>query len=356
MPKAKYQLPPRSLNDACATGDVKLLNLAIGGHPNGVDRVDEATGVGGLHVACTYGKEDIVATMIRDRGADVDIRSATGHTPLMCASRNGKESIVKMLIEAGADPALYNSELLTAEDYAAAMAHNRIVSYLRDGVAAPQLPAAEAAAKGNLHRLKKLRDADAFAPTAAEFHAAIDGLIAVRRGSRSATPEPPCVAGRHTAVIQWMLAVDATLAEAPLKEVTPLVRAVEADCHPLFELLLEHGVDPTAPSLRDGDAGMVEPPAPQAPVHIAKALERTDMARRLDVIATDAQYEALQQRKREGIEHSLRADWVANLRAVKKERERLREEARAAQAAEEAAAEAAAEAQKGGAPGDEAGA
>merc|ERR1719504_488820 len=53
-----------------------------------------------------------------DFGADVNIASKSGCTPLMSAARNGLQEMVKGLVNIGADLAAVDNEGLTAFDYA----------------------------------------------------------------------------------------------------------------------------------------------------------------------------------------------------------------------------------------------
>ena len=50
-----------------------------------------------------YNKDTVVALCI-EKGAKVDMENNNGVTPLMAAARDGLTGIVKMLLEAGADP------------------------------------------------------------------------------------------------------------------------------------------------------------------------------------------------------------------------------------------------------------
>ena len=50
-----------------------------------------------------YNKDTVVALCI-EKGAKVDLQNNNGVTPLMAAARDGLTAIVKMLLEAGADP------------------------------------------------------------------------------------------------------------------------------------------------------------------------------------------------------------------------------------------------------------
>jgi ankyrin repeat protein len=73
-----------------------------------------------LHYAAAGGADDIARVLLA-QGAKIDAESplASGeYTPLMMAAREGKESTVRLLLEAGADARRTNSEGLTAAQIA----------------------------------------------------------------------------------------------------------------------------------------------------------------------------------------------------------------------------------------------
>lgn len=70
-----------------------------------------------LHYAATKGHLAIM-TLLLDNHAYIDAESPNGTTPLMMAAFYGTPSAVKLLLEAGADPMLKNTQGLTAIDFA----------------------------------------------------------------------------------------------------------------------------------------------------------------------------------------------------------------------------------------------
>jgi ankyrin repeat protein len=79
-----------------------------------------------LHYAGAGDAADIARVLIA-RGAALDARAPGGLTPLMMAAREGQESAVAVLLEAGANTSLKSSDGMTAADFADRMDKPRIV-------------------------------------------------------------------------------------------------------------------------------------------------------------------------------------------------------------------------------------
>ncbi len=75
------------------------------------------TGWAPLHYAATNGHLDVM-NLLLEENAYIDATSPNGTTPLMMAAHYGTSSAVKLLLEAGADPMLKNSQGLSAIDFA----------------------------------------------------------------------------------------------------------------------------------------------------------------------------------------------------------------------------------------------
>jgi len=70
-----------------------------------------------LHFAAAAGDDEITKLLLA-RGAAVDARAPAGFTALMLAAREGQQSTAMVLLEAGADASLVNSEKLNAAQIA----------------------------------------------------------------------------------------------------------------------------------------------------------------------------------------------------------------------------------------------
>jgi len=83
-----------------------------------------------LHYAAAGGSEDIARQLIA-RKAKLDAvspRESGAYTPLMMAAREGQSALVRLLMEAGANPSLKNSEGLSAAQIAQRAGHTDIAA------------------------------------------------------------------------------------------------------------------------------------------------------------------------------------------------------------------------------------
>ncbi len=71
-----------------------------------------------LHAACYQGNYAVVQLLLKQPGIELDTLDIDGRTPLMWAVERGHESIIGLLLENGADPAIKNAEAKTAAEIA----------------------------------------------------------------------------------------------------------------------------------------------------------------------------------------------------------------------------------------------
>ena len=86
-----------------------------------------------LHYAATGGHIAVMRLLL-DNHAYIDAASPNGSTPLMMAAQYGTNDAVKLLIDAGADPALKNVQGLTAMDFARQVQREDTVLLIAAGV------------------------------------------------------------------------------------------------------------------------------------------------------------------------------------------------------------------------------
>ena len=65
-----------------------------------------------------------------ENGACIDAQSQYGFTPIYMAAQEGKEEVVKFLLEAGADDSLPNDEGFCPLDVAMQQGHDDVVSLI----------------------------------------------------------------------------------------------------------------------------------------------------------------------------------------------------------------------------------
>ena len=85
----------------------------------------------GLHCASFFGIVELVTVLINDQGYGVDQQDCTGRTPLTWAARNGREGVVKLLLEReNVDPNLVDTNGNGPLGCAAANGHEGVVKLL----------------------------------------------------------------------------------------------------------------------------------------------------------------------------------------------------------------------------------
>ena len=147
---------------------------------------------GALHYAIFNGHTELARFLVA-RGAEVNARSPNGSTPLMMAAREGREDLIKHLLESGADPRLKNDWGDNALALAMRYDHYRIGKMISSpeefaiAVKAPKETFGEAnrsaAAPSKIEDLlRQIREAEAEGRPSAELHKQLlDAVNAFRR-------------------------------------------------------------------------------------------------------------------------------------------------------------------------------
>ncbi len=106
-PPAEQVVPPLvAAAHGCHLTNVELL-LARG---SSVNEREPKYQDSALNRAATHGCTDVVARLLQDKDIDVDHQDVDGDTALIGAAGNGHTKIVTLLLDAGADPTLENSD------------------------------------------------------------------------------------------------------------------------------------------------------------------------------------------------------------------------------------------------------
>ena len=125
------------------------LLLEVGDNPNlltqsgeivisTVSQIKSENGSAILHVASLYGHSSVVSTLLNN-GADPNIATNDGRTPLMIASENGYADVVELLLEKNVPVNTQNTEGTTAISIASQNGHSSVVSILLNNGADPNI-------------------------------------------------------------------------------------------------------------------------------------------------------------------------------------------------------------------------
>jgi uncharacterized protein len=83
-----------------------------------------------LHAVLALSKDAAVTRLLIERGADVNAVQAAGYRPLHQAATTGREDLVRMLLDAGADKTAGCDRGKTPEDYARERGHPAVAEML----------------------------------------------------------------------------------------------------------------------------------------------------------------------------------------------------------------------------------
>jgi ankyrin repeat protein len=126
------QATPNELHNAAKRGDLEMVQQLLGTRImlNAINDADD-TGFTAVMYAAKVGDSTILKLLI-DNGADVNSQNIAGATALMLASKYGHLNAVKKLIAAGANPYLKTNNKYTAQNLASMYGHDDVVDYLKN--------------------------------------------------------------------------------------------------------------------------------------------------------------------------------------------------------------------------------
>lgn len=118
----------KALSLAIVNGFENLVSVMVQDNDVNVNETDGAK-VAPLHWAAAFNRGNAAYCLIAF-GAEVDLKTNLGMTPLMYAAQNGYQEMVGLLLSCGADASLKNKNQKTAVDLALMNGHNGIVQMI----------------------------------------------------------------------------------------------------------------------------------------------------------------------------------------------------------------------------------
>lgn len=124
----------QELIEACRTGDlIKVKELISAGADISYESDDtDDYGATTLIIAAGENQLDVLKYIIEHSNTNINVTDYSGRTPLIIAATNGFIDVVKYLVEKKAAVNMYDTDGLTALDYAVEFEHEDVAEYLLD--------------------------------------------------------------------------------------------------------------------------------------------------------------------------------------------------------------------------------
>jgi cytohesin len=256
---------------AASRGNVETVRalLSGGANPNAKTAVGEATtsnngggggskygaqeANGGGHTALMYALSQRQAAVVDElvkRGADVNLGSQSGFTPLMFAAQQNDVDSASLLLKAGAKPNEAQPKTgMTPLMIASSMSNAQAVDVLLDNKA--DANAVDANGYTALH--KAVRDSDYGVNVAAKDRilSIVKSLLKHGANPNARLVVPAAVAAeelKNTGVANYRKRAALTLTEIDLQGATPLLLAAEVNNYDVIKTLVDAGADPRIPT------------------------------------------------------------------------------------------------------------
>ena len=229
----ELDVPPRDVEES----EIRRLQAMLRDSPDLLNIRVDSSGTTRLHKAAEYGQLSVVKFLL-DNGADVNARSHFGYTPLHTAVLSGRKNIVEVLLSRGAKVDVQDKEGKAPLHYAAERGYKAIAELLlahgatvdakiNAGETAGETPLHEAAHAGN-GAIAELLLANKADVNARDVNGGTPLYIAAEMG--------------HPAVIELLLAHGADI-NATRLGMTPLMKAIAQNYTDAAKTLLQHGAD-----------------------------------------------------------------------------------------------------------------
>ena len=220
-----------------------------------------------LSWAAENGREAVVKLLL-EKGAELETKSSSNLTPLLQAAENGHEAVVKLLLEKGAELETKDFSSQTPLSRAVENGHEAVVKLLLEKGAeletkdfSSQTPLSRAAKNGHEAIVKLLLENGAELETKTSYGqttlscAAANGREAMvklllekgaeleTKSSSDQTPLLQAAENGHEAVVKLLLEKGAELETKDFSSQTPLSRAAKNGHEAIVKLLLENGAE-----------------------------------------------------------------------------------------------------------------
>jgi ankyrin repeat protein len=219
------------IHEATWKGDLEKIKKLLDQNPELVNAQDES-GLTPLHYAVNYGYENQIQiiNLLLEKGADVNIKTLDGRTPLHNAAEAANKNVVELLISKGAKVNVKNDSDCTPFFYAVVRGHKEIINLLLANGA--EIDVKDRKAKIMLHSaasngIKNLVDL-----------MISKGADIITKSENGGTLLHSAAAGGLNELAQMMIEKDAKVNEKNLYSLTPLHLAAINGKTKMVELLL----------------------------------------------------------------------------------------------------------------------